>query len=359
MPIDTDNAQTTPAAAGAADNAASAAAGAPPAQTPTAGDSATAPRTLKDAVSKALSEADEGAPAPESAEDPPSDEDPAGDEPAGDDPVAQPNEDTAAAEADPDLVPPDGLSKGARERFGKLIERVKEGDQRFAELDGKFRGIEQTLKGTGATPEQWGQILTAMRYANSGDPAQARMALQIIDGYRAEIARAAGVPIEGVDVLSDFPDLRAKVDSGTLDEESAAELAAQRRAVDRNRATVNQQEQQRQQAQQLEQRQNTARASLDALGSQLAKSDVDYPRKIEILEKRGVIANIVATVPPEQWQASFKSAYDALGDVAAAARTPAPGPNEQPMRRSSKSGSGAEAQPKTVRDAVRAALNEV
>lgn len=368
MATDTDNAQASTPAAGATDNAASATPGAgnAAAQTPAAGDGTGAPRTLKDAVAKALSESDDDAPAPAKPADEGGDgeDDAAGQGADGegegtDDPAAAAdNAEAAAAEADPDLVPPDGLSKGARERFGKLIERVKEGDQRYTELDGKFRGIEQTLRGTGATAEQWGQVLTAMRYANSGDPQQARMALTILDGYRAEVARAAGVPIEGVDVLADFPDLRSKVQAGDLDEASAAELAANRRALDRNRGQANEQQAREQATAQLEQRRTTARASLDTLGGQLAKTDVDYPRKIEILEKRGVIANIVQTVPPEQWQASFKSSYDALSDVAAATRTPAPNANEQPLRRSGKSGSGAEAQPKSVRDAVRMALAE-
>jgi len=168
----------------------------------------------------------------------------------------------------------------------------------------------------------------------------------------------AGVPIQGVDVLADFPDLRAGVEAGDLDEKFAAELAAGRRAQSRTRTETSTREAADQATKQMEQRQATAREGLDALGKQLSKSDVDYSRKLEIMEKRGVIGDIVANVPPERWQQAFRSAYDALSDVASSMRQPAPKPGEQPMRRSGKSGSGAEAQPKTVKDAVRMAIAE-
>jgi len=199
MPDETTHAQT---AAQGTDTAAAAPA---PASDTTQADPASggagAAVSLKDAVTKALNEDDDGAPAPTQDADAPA----AGDDGEGDADADEADDggeggegDDAAADAgDPDLVAPEGISTKARERFDKLVDRVKASDQRATTAETNFQQIESTLKNTGASPEDWGKIIVAMQYANSGDPQQARHALEILDGFRASVARVAGVPIQG------------------------------------------------------------------------------------------------------------------------------------------------------------------
>lgn len=360
QPTNTTTPQTTTSGAGGDGAAAGAQAGAAGA----GGDGGNG-GSLKDAITKALN-AEDGDPPPQPThadsqggdDAGAGDDDGEGDDDGAGDAGAEGDDGQGEGAGDDDLKAPEGINTKARERFEKLVERVKETDRQYQELDGKFRGIETLLKGTGATPELWGRVLTAMRYANSGDTGEARRALEILDGYRAEVARVAGVPIEGVDMLSDFPDLRQKVDNGDVDEASAAEIAASRRAQARSRDATAQQHTQQQADAAVQEARTKAGSDLDALGADLAGKDVDYPKKFAILRDRGVIDRIAKNVAPQNWVEVFRSAYDALGDVAAAQRTPAPPAGEQPMRRSSKSGSGPNGQPKTVAEAVRMAVNE-
>lgn len=333
------------------------------AETAGAGNDAGTASPIEEAVNKALTEDDDHPDADDSEGDEGADDEgqdgDAGKPKDGEADDDHPGDEDAGEDgADPDLVPPEGIGDKARERFNTLVERVKESEDRATQAETNFQQIESTLKSTGASPDDWGKIIVALQYANSGDPAQARHALEILDGFRANVARIAGVPVQGVDVLADFPDLRTKVENGDLDEADAAEIAALRRSTSTRREQDASRQNERQAQEQVVQRQTAARGELDKLGAQLAKADVDFKAKVKILEDRGVIANIVKNVPPEAWCESFQTAYDAVNAATAGMRTRAPTPGEQPMRRNGRNGGGAEGEPKTVADAVRKAVAE-
>lgn len=204
-------------------------------------------------------------------------------------------------------------------------------------------------------------MLVAMEYANSGDPTKINLALDMIEQWRGNLARMAGRHVPGVDMLSEHPDLKQRVENGELDEGTAQEIAAartgRREAETRSTTRSTQEQAQQQQAAQWQQRVTTAQSNLTTLGDQLKSNDVDYKQKIALLEKRGFFQRVAQNTPPEQWGDVFQAAYDAVGDAAASVRTPAPKREQTPMQRSGTGAAGA-AQPKTVRDAVMRALAE-
>lgn len=337
-------------AAGAADDGNDTDTGAPAADTE--------PTTTADAVARALAgDDDEVSAAPDDTRD--DGEEDGAPKPEGED------DDQGADDkpAEDELKTPEGLSTGAKERFEKLVDRVRttaqERDQIAQERDevrGQYETVVQVMKDTGAPPEQFAQTLVMLGYANSGDPAKVAQALDMLDGYRAELAKKVGKPVPGVDVLGDFPDLKAKVEAGDLDEATAAELATARRdRVTRDKQSAETKERESAQGQMAE-RVTKAQADLTTLGTTLKAKDPDFTRKLDILGKRGFFERVSQTAPPEQWGELFTIAYEALGDVAAA-RTPAPKPGNQPMR-STPEGGGGSPKPKTTADAVRLALSE-
>lgn len=261
-----------------------------------------------------------------------------------------------AGEEDPDdIKAPDGLSDGAKKRFESLVDRVKTVSSELDRERAKNDQIVKVMEDTGSSPDEFAQVLLMLGHANSGDPKRVSQALDMLDTMRGNLARMTGKTVPGVDVLSDFPDLRQKVTDGDLDEESAAEIAAARRdRASKSRQAEQTQTQQKQQAQ-MTQRVQTAQGELSTLGNELKASDPDYDSKLAILQKRGFFEHVAQNVPPEQWKQVFRATYDAMGDVAKA-RTPFK-KSATPMRSTPESGGGSP-QPKSTAEAVRLALSE-
>lgn len=360
-PVETENEQRTTQT-----TAAEVATASPPAE---GGDAGALPSTA-DVIKNALNGSDDDAAAVPAAN-PEAEPDAGGtdDDADGDDDGTTADDDDADADSDTEhFETPEGLAPASKERFERVVgiakERTQERDAAIAERDAalqQYTAVEQTLKKTGATPEAMGRILVAMEYANSGDPTKIGLALDMIEQWRGNLARMAGRPVPGVDMLSEYPDLKQRVENGELDEGTAQEIAAartgRREAETRSTTRSTQEQAIEQQAAQWQQRVSAAQANLTALGEELKKSDVDYKQKIGLLEKRGFFQRVAQNTPPEQWGDVFQAAYDAVGDAAASVRTPAPKPGQTPMQRSGTGTAGA-AQPKTVRAAVIQALAE-
>lgn len=286
-----------------------------------------------------------------------SDEDESGEEESAEGEEGEQEEvDEEDEEEDPeDIKAPEGLSDGAKKRFESLVDRVKTVSAERDEQRAKNDQIVKVMEDTGSSPEEFAQVLLMLGHANSGDPERISQALGMLDTMRGNLARMTGKTVPGVDVLSDFPDLRQKVTNGDLDEESAAEIAAARRERASKSQQAKQSQTQVQQQAQMNQRVQAAQVALSALGNELKAKDPDYDSKLAILQKRGFFENVAQNVPPEQWKTLFQVSYDSLGDVAKA-RTPVK-KAAAPMRSTLESGGGSP-QPKSTAEAVRLALSE-
>lgn len=316
-----------------------------PVTEPVAADAAPAP-TAEDAVRKALK-----------AEEAPVEEAAAPEQKA---PEQPPPEDPKAKLEEIYQIPP-GLNREARARFKALSDhargldtQVSETKQQYEQVSQKLNGFEAILQDAGATPEILSGHLQYIRACKTGD---LESALAFIEQERTAIARALGRPLDGVDVLGDFPDLRAAVDNMEVTEQHAQEIARHRRA----QAQQHQAEQQhqasmveRQRAEQYQASVNQARAAIDGWVSEQARS-LDWPAiEPAIVAYIQGAAETLRNLPPEQWLSNIKAHYASLATIAS--RTPPPNPNAPRPLRPQGAGGGVQAPPGSAEEAVKRVL---
>lgn len=244
---------------------------------------------------------------------------------------------------------PSGLNGEARARFKALSDhartldsQIQQRTQEYERVSQRLTGFESIIRDAQATPEVLNGHLQYIKACATGN---LEAALQFIESERAALARAMGRPLEGVDILEDFPDLRQRVDSLSLSEEDAHEIARLRReqqAQQRQQQTQAQRQQAEVQQAQYMERINKAKGDIDAWVQQQAKS-IDWPHfEAAVVRYIQGSSEILRNTPPEHWLANLKAHYDSLHQVAKAQQTQrtAPGParGPAPLRPSSAGG---------------------
>lgn len=203
---------------------------------------------------------------------------------------------------------------------------------------------------TGASREDISRALYTLRLVNRGGPDGASEALKILDNMRAGIAKRLGVEVPGVDLLADYPDLAKAVENAEMTREHALEIAGGRRIrFETNEAQRRANDDSQRQAQVQQQRDNAFK-ELDTLGDELGKTDVEYDAKFALLKSNGDIQDIVQNFPPAKWADQFRRRYNLLGKAGGVKQRTAK-PAHQPLR-SSGTGGGGNAAPKSLLDAV-------
>jgi hypothetical protein len=249
-------------------------------------------------------------------------------------------------EPDDELAVPDDLKGRTRERFEKLTATLKTTREEAQQARTYAENWRKTIESTQAPPEAVGETLEILRLIHSGDPAQMGQALDKMEQARANLAKALGRDLPGVDALDDFPDLREEVSAGDLTKKRALEIAATRRAQ--------QAVQGRQQAQTAEQQRqqliDTSAAEVDALLAGLKGTDPAYAARMSVLQP--MLRSIAANTPPERWASAVRDAYAAVQ-----VQTPPVQRVHQPIRPSpTGAGSSPGKAPASVLDAINAAL---
>jgi hypothetical protein len=120
---------------------------------------------------------------------------------------------------------PDGLSSKAQDRFKSLVSKVHESQAQLQAISGQVEQFREVVRSSGATPEEFSQAVDYIRLVKHGD---LEGALRVIDDQRRQISLALGKPLPGADPLSQFPDLRQRVEAYQMDEQAAIELARAR-----------------------------------------------------------------------------------------------------------------------------------
>jgi len=235
---------------------------------------------------------------------------------------------------------------------------VKQTSTKLEAKERDFNDLYGAIAETRASPEQYSQALDYLRMVNSGDRAQQEQALDFMQRELAALARMVGKAVPGVNMLEGHDDLIHEVSTGRLAPERAQEIAAARSAAahqaQRGRAQTQQEAQQRQHAE----AQARGRADQNALGAQLqATEPAAYAAKRKVLVES--LKPVFAKIPPSEWAATFKRAYDAL-TVPVAPRPPIPPaasviPQNTPLRASQPAGA-ARAAPTSVLDAINAGI---
>ncbi|KRG63908.1 hypothetical protein ABB26_10025 [Stenotrophomonas humi] len=213
-----------------------------------------------------------------------------------------------------------------QKRFRELSERAAEVETLRPDAE-RGRQWEETIKSTGADPQQMGNALNYLAAINSRDPAAMGQAYDFMQQEMAWLAKQLGRPAPGYDPLSEHADLSKQVTDGDMTRAAAEELIRTRRA------TALQQDSQQRQRQQAEQQGAEQQAHQDALqqvgalGQQLRAADPQFEAKFKAIQP--MVAVIQSTLPPQQWAAAIQQAYLAAPAPVATAvqRQPAAAPN--------------------------------
>ncbi len=271
--------------------------------------------------------------------------------------------DKKAADHVGDPIPAE-WSERARERITSLVSSVKEKD---SQLETQGNLINAVIS-TGASPEQFGGIITFLRDFNGQDPAGLERCQQALQTMLEGVSLRMGKPIAGVDFLAKYPELKQAVHYGQITAEHAQELAIAREARTRaaTHATATAEQQRTTDAATLER--NTAITEMNEMGDSLQATDPDYQRKYDMIV--GPLTEAFKDLPPRQWKAAFTRAWNAVKLPPAPPPPPPPsgGPQMerdpvtgqfrpvkkgQPIRPVAPSGtSGAKAAPKSLREAI-------
>lgn len=255
----------------------------------------------------------------------------------------------AAAKADPINAPVSPhLKPATQERMRSLIDIARtttaERDRALTERN----EIIQMVQDTGASAQQYSQMLHYLQAVNSRDPVQLREAVAFLQQELQHVARMSGVPVPGVNGYEAHADLKTAVDAKQITPELANEMAA-RRDGDQYQLQSRQQQQQMTERQQQEYAQAVAdgKAALNAVGARL-KTQPDYVKKAPLVLKQ--IAEELKEAHPSKWATIFLTAYTTF-TMPAPPKPPVRKQGNQPLRGNNPSG-GQQGAPKSLADAV-------
>jgi hypothetical protein len=272
--------------------------------------------------------------------------------------------DQAPAAKDPLNDPlPNALKGETKERIRSLIGMVKEKDTTLQTVTRERDELMGYITETQATPEQYGQALGYLKLVNSPNRADREQALQFMQQEVAVLARMLGKPVPGVNMLEGHQDLIDEVATGRLSPERAQEIAAARAQAHFERRAGERREQENTVTQQQIREREAGLKALNDLGIQLRATEPNiYAAKRKILIES--LKPVFKQIPPSEWAATFKRAYDALPAPAAPPPPPPPRPaagagggGNTPLRAHQPAGE-ARPEPKSLLDAVSAGIAE-
>lgn len=235
----------------------------------------------------------------------------------------------AATEKEADEL---SLKGKARERFTAMSSRIRELETErttreevvLPELARRAKQAEEwenSIASTGAEPEQFARVMSYLYAANKGTIEQKKLAYAALNDELKWMAQQIGVKADGYNPLDEFPDLKAKVESGAMDEEDALAWAADRKAKAAAAAAP---------TAPAATHGNAPTPGLDALaqlGAELRARDGDrFKTNIALLAP--ALKLIQAKFPEEEWAEQARLAYEALPKPQAKPKpaTPAPAP---------------------------------
>lgn len=246
---------------------------------------------------------------------------------------AEGGEPDAEAKAVEDEITALGLKEKSAERFRELSGQVRELSQRpdseaVTALQTRAQRAddwERTVTSTGATPEQFGQMLGALHALNSGDPQQLAQASQWLSGALAQVNKTIGKEAPGYDPLDEHADLKRAVEDGDIDRKYALELAEGRAHRTQASAAAERRSRTSYSEQVREQTLKQASDDVTALNAELQKSDPQFAAKLQRLAP--ALKQIPESVAPEKWVSTIRKMF-----AETVIETPKPAVSTSPMR---------------------------
>lgn len=257
---------------------------------------------------------------------------------------ATPSASAATPPADPakpappaaiDLTAPEGLSERANARWAALAERAKQApvlEQQAAEARQEVAAVRNLVQSSGLDPEEFRGALEMGRLFKSRNPQELQAALQRLDGLRADLSARLGVDAPGIDLLAEYPDLKAKVEGLMLSQEDALEIVRLRRV----HAAHQGMEQATQEQTQFRTHVQQAATEMDQILAQRAATPGHDAKMAHVRSYFGDpqrLQSFVTTYRPDQWKAAVLMMYESYTPPMAPAPTPAAAPAPpQPLR---------------------------
>lgn len=261
--------------------------------------------------------------------------------------------------ADDPYREPEGLKPEARERFHALAEKAKEATTQLETLRGEYEqqrqvtdAFRQMLTETGANDQEFAAVLDFTKAVKHGNwQAAEPLLLNLVQQYRTATGRDIGGQ---TDPFAQHPDIAQQIAQQQITPQAAQELVRARAFMAQQQQQVAQQQAQQQEARQYEQAVEQAAGAVRGLVSKWQSSDLDWPRKQQILSETA--QTIAQQLPPQQWAAAMQAQYDAVTRAIAAAAPPrqTPPPNQQPLRPSGAAAGRKE--PSNMLEAISAAI---
>lgn len=263
-----------------------------------------------------------------------------------------------------DPIPPTAAPK-TKERMETLIGLVKDKDSQIAQ----HQQFVDQIAATGASPQEFSTMMSYMTAVHSDNREHLVLAQKLLLSELEGISLKLGEAAPGVDFLAKYPDLLQQVERGEIRREAAQELALTRTRAAAEKAQKADTTARNNETAAATKARNDAQTELTTLGNELfAKHGAEYTRRYAILEPA---LEALGMLPPNQWKAAFLRAYNAI--PAAAAVTPNAKPvtpaapavpvvkpaGGQPLRANKTPSGESAAGPKSLAEAIDAALKNV
>lgn len=197
-------------------------------------------------------------------------------------------------------------SDRGKDRIRRMLDERKQ-------LRDDQRAVLDLVSQVNVTPAEFAQTMEYNRLVASGDEKSMRLALDMLESQRDMICKRLGIAAPGVNLFSDFPDLKEAVDSFEMGEDKAIELASRRR-----RDMEQEQAARQRQAEERAYQENDARLKvLDKQASawfRTKQGDIDFEAKskriLEVFNDPGKFKTFVNTYSPEQWLPAIQMMYE-------------------------------------------------
>lgn len=230
------------------------------------------------------------------------------------------------------------LSQRGEDRFREMSSTIREQSERLAAFDAVEKELptlrasaaaaekwEDALESTGTDQEQFGRLLGYAYAINKGTREQKVEAHAALKAELAWLEKEIGVKGDHYNPLDEHADLKARVESGDLDEADALDLIEARRVKAGQEKETADQKATRERNDAIA----AGSAQVKAFEDEQKKKDPQYQVKLRMLKP--TIELIASTLPPEKWLPAIKKSYDAI-NIPAVKDTVRPPVSRQPVR---------------------------
>ncbi len=206
-------------------------------------------------------------------------------------------------------------SERGKARFHELLNEKAALEQEKKGYEEIVFGIRETFEAAKLTPEDFAANIEFSRLRNSDNPNDVRLAYEMLEQERSNLAMKLGIKAPGVDYLKDYPDIAKAVEDMRIDEDSAIEMARQRKYIQEVQANQQYQQQSYERQAANQKAVNSSIAQINAFLN-TRKNEVDYQAKekyiSEYLGNPVKIQELASTYEPHQWPSVIKMIYDSM-----------------------------------------------